>query len=148
MSVRHERKQVVSAEFRELDLGDPRRSARGSLIAERIAHRPGESLPEALLDDAEVEGAYRHLSSDHVWLDQIIAPHVENTRARVREAGVAYVAHDTTEFIFGGESKREGLGPVQGGDQGFLAQISLSMSADGERLPYGLLAIGTRVRPQ
>lgn len=129
-----------------MDFGDPRRAVRGKLIAERLAHQPKASLPVAMRDEAELEGAYRHLTSPAVTLGNVVAPHVEQTRQRVRQAGGAYVVHDTTDFTFGGEAGRAGLGPVQGGDQGFLAHLSLAVSADGERMPLGLLAVGTRVR--
>lgn len=146
MSQKHERRSRVAAELEKLDFGDPRRAARGQLIAERLAHQPKASLPVAMRDDAELEGAYRHLTSPAVTLGNVVAPHVEQTRQRVREAGGAYVVHDTTDFTFGGEAGRAGLGPVQGGDQGFLAHLSLAVSADGQRMPLGLLAVGTRVR--
>jgi hypothetical protein len=101
-----------------------------------------------MLDEAELEGAYRHLSSEQVTLSDVVAAHVQQTRQRVREAGVAYAVHDTTDFTFGGETRRKDLGKVQGGDQGFLAHLSLGVSADGQRTPLGLLAVGTRVREQ
>lgn len=136
----------MGAELEKLDFGDPRRSARGQLVGERLAHQPKASLPVAMRDEAELEGAYRHLTSPAVTLGNVVAPHVEQTRQRVREAGCAYAVHDTTDFTFGGQAEREGLGPVQGGDQGFLAHLSLAVSADGQRVPLGLLAVGTRVR--
>ena len=103
-------------------------------------------MPGAMRGEAELEGAYRHLTSPAVTLGNVVAPHVDKTRQRVKEAGCAYAVHDTTDFTFGGEGEREGLGPVQGGDQGYLAHLSLAVSADGQRIPLGLLAVGTRVR--
>jgi hypothetical protein len=146
MGAKRERKRAVVEEFEGMDLGDPRRVARGRVVAERLAHSVGRSIPLAMLDDAEVEGAYRHLASEEVTLDEIVAPHSELTRSRVRAAGEAYAVHDTTPFLFGGQKRREGLGPVNGKDQGFLAHLSLAVSADGERIPFGLLGVGTRVR--
>ena len=146
MGQKHERKRGVTNELVGLDMGDPRRETRALLMAERLAHSPGSSIPDAMLTEAEVEGAYLHLSSPHVTLNDILAPHVAQTRARVLEAGLAYVAHDTTECTFGGETRRKGLGPVNGQDQGFLAHLSLAVSADQERVPFGLLAVGTRIR--
>ena len=146
MSHKHERRRVVEEELHDIDLGDPRREARALLLSERLAHQPGASIPVAMLDDSEVEGAYRHFSSKHVTLEDIIAPHVQKARERVQEAGIAYGVHDTTELTFGGEKKRSGLGPVNGKDQGFLAHLSIAVSADGHRIPLGLLAAGTRVR--
>jgi hypothetical protein len=92
-------------------------------------------------DDAELEGAYDHFSSGQVTLLQIIEPHVAKTRERILAACLALVLHDTTDFVFGGETPREGLGPVYGKDQGFLAHLSIAVSAQAARTPLGLLAI-------
>ena len=146
MSLKHERRQAVVEELQGVLMGDPRRAARALVLAERLAHSPGKSIPQAMMDDAEVDGAYRHLSSEHITPEKILLPHVEKTLARVQEAGLAYAVHDTTECTFGGEKKRSGLGPVNGRDQGFLAHLTLAVSAKGERKPLGLLAVGTRVR--
>ena len=146
MGQKHVRSQRVVDELEGIDLGDPRRGKRARTIAQRVARRPDESLPSAMLDDAELEAAYRHLSSEAVTLEDIVAPHVAKTRARVEEEGEALALHDTVEFTFGGEAVREGLGVVQGGDQGFLAHLSLAVSHS--RVPLGLLAVGTRVREE
>jgi hypothetical protein len=146
MSKKTERRQVVAAELDGLDHGDKRRNERGILVATRLANSPGASLPTAMKDDAELEGAYAHFSAEQVTLLQTIEPHVAKTRERVLEAGLALVLHDTTDFVFGGEVLREGLGPVYGKDQGFLAHLSIAVSAQSTRTPFGLLAIGTRVR--
>jgi hypothetical protein len=147
MALKDKRKQLVGSELEGLRTGDARRDARGRQVAERLAHGAGKSLPQAMRSDAELEGAYRHLGSESVTLTDILQPQVARARARVLEAGEAYALHDTTDFLLGGRAQREGLGPVNGGgDQGFLAHVTLGVSADGERLPLGLLALGTRVR--
>lgn len=146
MSKRRERRGIVASEAEGLDFGDPRRDARGLLVAERLAFRPEASLPTAMLGEAELEAVYRHLSSMPVSLEKILRPHVERTIARVREAQLAYVIHDTTSMTFGGEATRTGLGPINGKDQGFLCHLSLAVSAEGERAPLGLMGMGTRVR--
>lgn len=147
MARKDKQKQVVAAELEGVDLGDERREERALLIGQRLAHAVGKSLPGAMRDEAELEGAYRHLSNARVRLEDILAPHVVRTRARVQALGCAYAVHDTTDFVFGGAKKRQGLGPVYSEqDQGFLAHVSLAVSADGQRLPLGLLALGTRVR--
>lgn len=99
-------------------------------------------------EDALLEGTYRLLSNEVVTLEQLVRPHVQRTAERVRGAGRAYAIHDTTGFTFGGEMRRAGLGSVNNKtDQGFRAQVTLAVSADGRREPLGLLAIGTRARP-
>ena len=129
-------------------LGDPRRERRVKSVAARLANRPEASLPVAMGEDAALEGAYRLLSNELVTLEQLVQPHVRRTAERVRNLGEAYAIHDTTGFTFGGEMRRDGLGSVNNNtDQGFRAHVTLAVSADGQREPLGLLAIGTRARP-
>ena len=129
-------------------LGDPRRERRLKSVAARLANRPEASLPVAMGEDAALEGAYRLLSNELVTLEQLVQPHVRRTAERVRNLGEAYAIHDTTGFTFGGEMRRDGLGSVNNNtDQGFRAHVTLAVSADGQREPLGLLAIGTRARP-
>ena len=98
--------------------------------------------------DAKALGTYRLLNSEYVNWEPIVAAHVQKTMERVVEAGPAIVAHDSTDFSFGGEVRREGLGRIHGGDQGFLAHTALAMSADGKRLPLGVLGFAPWVRPE
>jgi hypothetical protein len=50
--------------------------------------------------------------------------------------GDVYAVHDTTTCTFAGESHRRGLGRIQDKDQGFLAHVTLAVSAEGERCPW------------
>ena len=78
-------------------------------------------------DEAELEGAYRHLTSPAVTLGNVVAPHVEQTRQRVREAGGAYVVHDTTDFTTGdGSGRARGQLPGPGRLVGGVAQKASS----------------------
>jgi hypothetical protein len=57
------------------------------------------------------------------------------------------VVHDTTDFDFGGQSKRQGLGHLnRPAAQGFFGHFSLALTADGSRTPLGLLALETLFR--
>jgi hypothetical protein len=115
-------------------------------LADRIAERPSESFPNAL-DDAELEAAYRFFGNEQVTPDAILAPHDRQTARRAVEVARVVVAHDTTQFEFGGQTKREGLGRlIKPAAQGFFGHFSLAMSADGARRPLGLLALETVFR--
>jgi hypothetical protein len=50
------------------------------------------------------------------------------------------VIHDTTQFEFPGNSKREGLGRLIHPGQGFFGHFALVATADGARVPLGLAA--------
>lgn len=136
----------IAAELADADLGDARLNRRLGLLADRIAERPGESFPKAL-NDAELEAAYRFFGNDQVTPEAILAPHFRQTGRRAAELPRVIVAHDTTQFEFGGQMKREGLGRlIRPAAQGFFGHFSLAMSADGARTPLGLLALETVFR--
>jgi hypothetical protein len=136
---------ALSAEFSDADLGDVRLNRRLGLLAERLGERPGESFPKAL-DDAELEAAYRFFGNDSVSPEAILAPHFRQTARRAAKHGRVLVIHDTTQFEFPGNSKREGLGRLIHPGQGFFGHFSLVATADGERVPLGLTALETVFR--
>jgi hypothetical protein len=134
------------AELSEAELGDERLNRRLGLLADRLAERPSESFPKAL-DDAELEAAYRFFGNDRVSPEAILAPHLRQTGRRAAEHDRVLVVHDTTQFEFPGNSKRNGLGRlIHAAAQGFFGHFSLALSADGARVPLGLLALQTIFR--
>lgn len=136
----------ISAELSEADLGDERLNRRLGLLADQLARRPGESFPNAL-DDAQLEAAYRFFGNDRVLPEAILAPHFRQSARRASEHERVLVVHDTTQFDFPGNAKREGLGRlIKPSAQGFFGHFSLALSADGARVPLGLLALETVFR--
>ena len=136
---------ALSAEFADADLGDERLNRRLGLLADRVAERPQESFPKAL-DDAELEAAYRFFGNEQVSPEAILAPHFRQTALRAAGTSPVLVVHDTTQFEFGGEAKREGLGRLIRPGQGFFGHFSLAIGADGTRKPLGLLGLETVFR--
>jgi hypothetical protein len=137
---------AISAELSGADLGDERLNRRLGLLADQLAERPDESFPKAL-DDAQLEAAYRFFGNDRVSPEAILAPHFRQSARRAAERERVLVVHDTTQFDFPGNSKREGLGRlIKPSAQGFFGHFSLALSADGPRVPLGLLALETVFR--
>lgn len=131
----------LSSDFVDADLGDKRLNRRLGLLVDSLAERAAESFPKAL-NDAELEAAYRFFGNDQVTPDAILAPHFRQSARRAARLQQIIVSHDTTQFEFAGETKRHGLGHlIRPGAQGFFGHFSLSVSADGERRPLGLLAL-------
>jgi hypothetical protein len=120
---------ALSAELSESDLGDERLNRRLGLLADQLAERPGESFPNAL-DDGQLEAAYRFFGNDRVSLGAILAPHFRQSARRAAQHERVLVLHDTTQFEV----------------QGFYGHFSLAVSADGKRVPLGLLALETVFR--
>lgn len=136
----------LSAEFGDAELGDGRLNRRLGALADSLAESPGQSFPKAL-DDAELEAAYRFFGNDRVTPEAILAPHFRQSGRRAAMQQRVIVAHDTTAFEFGGESKRRGLGHlIRPAAQGFFGHFALAMSADGKREPIGLLSLETIFR--
>jgi len=137
---------AISTELSEADLGDERLNRRLGLLADQLAKRPGESFPKAL-DDSQLEAAYRFFGNDRVSPEDILAPHFRQSARRSVEHERVLVVHDTTQFEFPGNSKRAGLGRlIRPSAQGFFGHFSLALSADGTRIPLGLLALETVFR--
>jgi hypothetical protein len=145
MATRAQAVPALSAEFDGADLGDERLDQRLGLLADCVAERPGESFPK-VLDDAELEAAYRFFRNERVTPEGILAPHFRQTARRAAAAPQVLVVHDTTQFEFGGHVKREGLGRIIRPGQGFFGHFSLATSADGTRKPLGLLGLETVFR--
>ena len=141
MSKRTERGQVVRRELEGVALGDDRRTRRALEIADLLARDAEASLPDAMGDRARVEALYRHLSSEDVTLAALLESHIAKTVERIAGAETVYAVADSTEFLFAGASRREGLGRVNGNDQGFLAHVTFAVAPD--RTPLGLLGIET-----
>jgi hypothetical protein len=136
---------ALSAEVADADLGDARLTRRLGGLVDALASRSGESFPKAL-DDAELEGAYRFFGNENVTPDAILAPHFRQTARRASAHAEVLVVHDTTQFEFGGDKKREGLGRLIRPGQGFFGHFALATTADGNREPLGLLNLETLFR--
>jgi len=131
---------TISVELSSVYLGDKRLCRRLQGVAEAIAQTPSASLPTIFKGGAALEGTYRLLRNARVTLPRVLRPHHEATWERAQKAGSILALHDTTEFTFEGETGREGLGPVSGG-QGFFAHVALAVTADGRRRPLGVLGL-------
>lgn len=98
-------------EFKGIDLGDKRLDKRAVLLAERLAAKPMASIPGACGGWAETQAAYRFLGQEEMEWSDILAPHGECTKERMRPHAVVLCLQDTTELDFNGQAI-EGLGPL------------------------------------
>jgi hypothetical protein len=142
---RREKAPSLSEELGDAEFGDERLNRRLGVLADLVAQRPDAGFPK-VLDDAELEAAYRFFGNDRVTPEAILAPHFRQSARRAREHERVLVVHDTTQFEFAGQKKREGLGRLIRPGQGFFGHFSLATTADGARKPLGLLSIETIFR--
>ncbi len=114
--------------FGEVHLGDQRRTERAVKIASAIAHNPAASLPAQMPDEAATEAAYRFLQMPDVTYEQLIGPHVAQTRAHASKQQQVLLIQDTTEVDYQQHLTTTGLGPIgNGSHHGYLLQSVLAV---------------------
>jgi hypothetical protein len=138
----------ASDEFTGVALGDARLDRRALKIVDTLAVSPGDSFPTQAGDDAELEALYRFLNNESVNPDALLNPHMQLTASRAAAAKDVIVSHDTTVFSFRGEAKREGLGRIKKGGQGFMAHMAMVIGHE-DGVPLGIIGLvpTTRVAP-
>ena len=135
----------VSEEFAAADLGDKRLTRRLQEIASAAERSPGSSLPQRAGSSARLEATYRFFSNAKVTPNAVLGCHAQATLARAAAEPEVLVIHDTTEFRFGGETPREGLGWLNSDSKdGFLGHFSFCASREGR--PLGTLSLHAWVR--
>jgi Transposase DNA-binding/Transposase DDE domain len=128
----------IVGDFAEVELGDPRRTRRLLKIMSRLAAQPAASLPAALRDEAEVEGAYRLINNEAVSFETLLGEHAEATKRRAEAAGEVLVLHDTTPCSFPSLSPKE-IGYLPTGKAGFPLHLSLVLDGSNPRRPLGII---------
>ena len=114
--------------FGNVHLGDVRRTERAVAIASAIAHDPAASLPAQMPDEAALEGTYRFLQTPDVTYEQLIEPHVEQTREAASKQQEVLLIQDTTEVDYQQHPTTTGLGPIGNGTHhGYLLQSVLAV---------------------
>ena len=136
----------VVREFEGSTLGDVRRRDRLQKLAQSLARDPTASFPAATKTHAALEAAYRLLRNKSVSMEEILVGHYAQTVERAAIESVVLAVHDTTAFKFTGN--RQGLAPLHGRGQGFLGHFTLLVQPGEARLPLGVIAAQTWVRPK
>jgi hypothetical protein len=119
------------------DLKDPRRVVRAQRVLERLATTPDASLPSAMVTDAELEGAYRLFSNEHVSFERLFDAHAAGTAERARGRDVVLAIHDTTHCQFRHADPQE-VGYLNTGKPGFPLHLTLLVDTGEWRRPLGL----------
>jgi hypothetical protein len=133
----------LEGEFATLDLGDARLNRRAVTSLVALSKQPALSPPK-VLRSSELEGFYRFVGNHEVDLPTLMKAHVDATLDRIQGLHKLVVAHDSSSARFSEEVAREGLGPMDGGGQGFYMHVALACS--GRFDPLGVLGVDTWVR--
>lgn len=131
-----------------IGLRDTRHRVRLAKMTARIEVAPGLSFPELFQAPSELEACYRFLSNVHVTPEAILSPHFTEVARQSLEEGEVLVLHDTTDFSFGGDAPREGLGRIRAKSNAFFAHVSLAVSMKAYRQPLGVVALHTWARQE
>ena len=130
--------------FEGLDLGDPRRTSRVLRTVANLASSLQASFPQAMGDEASIEGAYRLMNSGRVTMKQLNEAHAQTTARRAAEAKVVLAIHDSTTFEFA-HADPESIGYTNTGKAGFIAHYTLVVS-QAEKKPLGIAHVEELVR--
>lgn len=130
------------AEFGKAQLGDARLNRRLIRLADQLMDHPTASIAQACGGWSETQGAYRFFDQAREgkrglgWQD-VLAPHMGQTEARMRAHRVVLCLQDTTELDYNGE-RINGLGPLSYESQrGMHLHPTYAVSA--QREPLGIL---------
>lgn len=107
--------------------------------------RPDSSLPAAL-GAAGYTGLLRMIHHPRVTSASLATPVFAATHRRAHKFPQVLAVHDTTECSFGGKARRDGLGPLRAGGQGFFLHTCLLLTDDDVHAPLGVAAAETHVR--
>lgn len=126
--------------YGKVHLGDERRTQRAVQLASAMARDPMGSLPKQMGTMAATKAAYRFLESGKTSYEQLLAPHVEQTRALMPQQRRLLLIQDMTEVDYTHHPKTGGLGPVgKGKQQGYLLQTVLAVEPES-RAVLGIAA--------
>lgn len=135
----------VGDEFDGAELGDERLGSRLVRIAQALESDPAGGFPRAMRSDAELEGLYRFINNARFGADDVVAPHLERTFERARDAGEVLAIHDSSYFQSAKQAPRRqaGIRAIVGA-RGFIAHVALVTTLEG--VPLGLGHLETLVR--
>src|SRR5438128_12628830 len=92
--------QWAEETFGEVRLGHRSREERAVTMAAAFAADPGASLPKQMGSEAALHAAYRFLQTPEVSYEQLIRPHVQQTREAMGEPERVLLIQDTTEVDY------------------------------------------------
>jgi len=90
----------IADELLGIDLGDIRLNKRSKQVIEALAANPEASINASCEGWNDTLAAYRFFDNDAVTPEQILQPHREATKRRMREQPVVLIVQDTTELDY------------------------------------------------
>lgn len=119
--------------FGHAELGDVRRTERLVELADRMAHRPGGTLPEKFNTPKDLKAMYRFFNARDVTHDSILEAHQEHlfTDVLPSRSGYTLAIHDSTELEYTKRKSMDDLGRIGNGfRRGFIGHNTLLVCPD------------------
>lgn len=125
--------------FGQAPLGDLRRRRRLVALANRMADRPGPSLPNQVQDPAAYQALLRLARHPKVTHPAVLQTHRQRTLQRARQhPGTVLFIHDITELDYTSKKSLKNLGQIgDGRGRGYECFNCLAVDGDTDR-PLGL----------
>ena len=90
----------IASELEGIDLGDKRLNQRSQHIIEALSANPEASINSACDGLNDTLAAYRFFDNKSIQWDDILKPHAEATKSRIKEHSVVTIVQDTTELDY------------------------------------------------
>jgi hypothetical protein len=140
----------AAEQFGNVELGDRRRTARLVRVAASAAASPAGTVTGVFSNDAERQGAYDFLESEHITAEAIEKGVGETLAARCAREARILVPIDGSSLSFSDfYRKRDGLGTIGvNGKDGVGLKVMTALALDAQGVPIGPLkqAMWARVR--
>ncbi len=129
-------------------LKDRRLNKRLKIVLSQLAAQPTASIPQACGGRSEWKAAYRFFENEKTSFEDVLQPHCDATRKRMKAQPVVLVVQDTTEVdVTRPEQVVAGSGPLDGGSRrGALLHLLHAFTPDG--VPLGTVSGKAWVRDE
>lgn len=141
MTGTHEIREWAREEFGDAELGDRRRTRRLVNIAVAAALKPAGCLSQVCRDEANLQGAYDFVESDHVRCEAITNAMTTATARRCAEHSCVLVAVDGSSVTLTDKRSQKDFGSI--GDHVHGARglkVINALAIDPQGVPLGVLA--------
>lgn len=131
-------KEIISDDFKYLDLGDKRLNNRCKMIYETFFKNPESSIPVACSKWSDVKAIYRFYDNKKVTSKKIKESHYLKTIEDLDSEEIILKIQDTTELDYTSQSEMKGRGYLaRGKSQGIVVHTTIGVTSEG--LPIGVL---------
>ena len=126
-------------EFQTMDLGDIRLNRRAISIVETLGLAPGRTIPQTFQSWGDTKACYNFFSNDLVSEKKIIAPHIEQTIARMKEYPIVLLPNDTSELDYNSKNAMEGKERITNTKKGLWLHPTIAVTP--ERVMLGIVDV-------